>query len=172
MDAFAVSVVTGAAYKEMHVRHTLQMAGFFGGFQAFMPVIGYLAGITVKQYISDYDHWVAFGILGAVGLKMIYESFKLKEEKQAIHPANLAMLRTLAVATSIDALAVGITLSIITHAVAAAVIIIGAVTFGLSCAGVYIGKRFGHFFESKIEAAGGLVLIALGLKILVQHIFF
>jgi putative Mn2+ efflux pump MntP len=172
MDAFAVSVVTGAAYKEMNIRYTLRMAGFFGGFQAFMPLIGYLAGITVKQYLSDYDHWVAFGILGTVGIKMIYESSKLKEEKQTMHPANLALLLALAVATSIDALAVGITLSLITHAITAAVVIIGTVTFGLSYAGVYIGKRFGHFCESKIEAVGGLVLIALGLKILIQHIFF
>jgi putative Mn2+ efflux pump MntP len=172
MDTFAVSVVTGAAYKEIHIRHTLRMAGFFGGFQAIMPAIGYMAGITVKQYISDYDHWVAFGILGTVGLKMIYESFKLKEEKQAMHPANLALLLALSVATSIDALAVGITLSLITHAITAAVLIIGGVTFGLSCAGVSIGKNFGHFCESKIEAAGGLVLIALGLKILIQHRFF
>jgi putative Mn2+ efflux pump MntP len=101
MDAFAVSVVTGAAYKEMNIRYTLRMAGFFGGFQAFMPLIGYLAGVTVKQYISDYDHWVAFGILGTVGIKMIYESSKLKEEKQTMHPANLALLLVLAVATSI-----------------------------------------------------------------------
>jgi putative Mn2+ efflux pump MntP len=170
MDAFAVSVVTGAAYKELHVRHTLRMAGFFGGFQAFMPAVGYLAGLTVRQYISDYDHWAAFGILAAVGAKMIYESFKIKAEKQAMHPTNLMLLLALAVATSIDALAVGITLSLITRSIAMAVAIIGAVTFGLSCAGVFIGKRFGHFFESKIEAVGGLVLIALGLKILLQHI--
>lgn len=170
MDAFAVSVVTGAAYKELHVRHTLRMAGFFGGFQAFMPAIGYLAGLTVRQYISSYDHWVAFGILTVVGLKMIYESFKIKGERQAMHPANLTLLLALAVATSIDALAVGITLSFITHAIAAAIVIIGVVTFCLSCAGVYIGKRFGHFFESGIEAIGGLVLIGLGLKILLQHL--
>lgn len=170
MDAFAVSVVTGAAYKELHVRHTLRMAGFFGGFQAFMPAVGYLAGLTVRQYISSYDHWVAFGILAAVGLKMIYESFKIKAEKQAMHPANLMLLLALAVATSIDALAVGITLSLITRSIAMAVAIIGLVTFGLSCAGVFIGKRFGHFFESGIEAVGGLVLIGLGLKILLQHL--
>jgi putative Mn2+ efflux pump MntP len=174
MDAFAVSVVTGAAYKELHYRHTLRMAAFFGGFQAFMPAMGYLAGLTVRQSrqvgIENYDHWVAFGILAAVGLKMIYESFKIKEERKAMHPANLAMLLALAVATSIDALAVGITLSFITSAIVAAVIIIGAVTFGLSCAGVYIGKRFGHFFESGIEAIGGLVLIGLGVKIMLQHI--
>jgi putative Mn2+ efflux pump MntP len=170
MDAFAVSVVTGAAYKELHVRHTLRMAGFFGGFQALMPAVGYLAGLTVSKFISGFDHWVAFSILLVIGLKMIYESFKIKQERKTMHPADLPMLLALAIATSIDALAVGITLSLITKQIAEAVIIIGAVTFALSCAGVSIGKRFGHFFESGIEAIGGLVLIALGLKILVQHL--
>jgi putative Mn2+ efflux pump MntP len=169
MDTFAVSIVTGAAYKQLHIRHTLRMAGFFGGFQAFMPVVGYLAGLTVKQYVSNYDHWIAFGILAAVGLKMIYESFKIKEERKTPNPANLAVVLALAVATSIDALAVGITISLITHAIVLAVIIIGAVTFGLSFAGVYIGKKFGHFFEGGIEIIGGLVLIAMGLKIVIQH---
>jgi len=170
MDALAVSVVSGAAYKQLHIKHTLRMAGFFGGFQAFMPAVGYLAGLTVRQYISNYDHWVAFAILTTVGVKMIYESFKIKAEKQTFDPANLMLLLALSVATSIDALAVGITLSLITNAIAAAVIIIGLVTFTLSYAGVFIGKRFGHFFESKIEALGGLVLIALGVKILLQHV--
>ena len=170
MDTFAVSIVTGAAYKQLHIRHTLRMAGFFGGFQAFMPVIGYLAGLTVRQYVSDYDHWIAFGILAAVGLKMIYESFKIKEERKTPNPGNLAVVLVLAVATSIDALAVGITLSLITHAIALAIIIIGVVTFGLSFAGVYIGKKFGHFFEGGIEAIGGLVLIGLGIKIVLQHV--
>jgi putative Mn2+ efflux pump MntP len=170
MDALAVSVVTGAAYKELHYQHTLRMAGFFGGFQAIMPVIGYLAGLTVSKLIAGYDHWVAFGILAAVGLKMIYESFKIKEERKAMHPAKVAMLLALAIATSINALAVGITLSLITKQIAEAVIIIGLITFGLCCLGVYIGKRFGHFFESGIEAIGGLVLIGLGVKILLQHL--
>jgi len=171
MDAFAVSVVTGAAYKELHVRHRLRMASFFGGFQAFMPALGYLAGITVRKYIEGFDHWVAFGILAGIGLKMIYESLKIKEERKAMHPANWGLLLALAVATSIDALAVGITLSLITHSIAEAIIIIGVVTFVLSCVGVYIGKWFGHFFESGIEAMGGVVLIGLGLKIVVQHLF-
>ena len=170
MDTFAVSIVTGAAYKQLHIRHTLRMAGFFGGFQAFMPVVGYLAGLTVRQYVSDYDHWIAFGILAAVGLKMIYESFKIKEERNTPNPSNLAVVLVLAVATSIDALAVGVTLSLITHAIVLAVIIIGVITFGLSFAGVYIGKKFGHFFEGGIEIVGGLVLIALGIKIVIQHV--
>jgi putative Mn2+ efflux pump MntP len=170
MDAFAVSVVTGAAYRQLHIRHTIRMAAFFGGFQALMPAVGYLAGIAFEKYIEGFDHWVAFGILAGIGIKMIYESFKIKEERKAMHPANWWVLLTLAVATSIDALAVGITLSLITNSIMEAIIIIGAVTFLLSCAGVYIGKRFGHFFESGIEAAGGLVLIGLGIKILLQHI--
>ena len=170
MDTFAVSIVTGAAYKQLHLRHTLRMAGFFGGFQAFMPVVGYLAGLTVRQYVLNYDHWIAFGILAAVGLKMIYESFKIKEERKTPNPANLAVVLVLAVATSIDALAVGITLSLVTHAIMLAVIIIGAITFGLSFAGVYIGKKFGHFFEGGIEVIGGLVLIGLGIKIVIQHV--
>jgi putative Mn2+ efflux pump MntP len=148
------------------------MAMFFGGFQAFMPAVGYLAGLTLKQYISDYGHWAAFVILACIGLKMIYESFKIKSERRAMHPANLAMLLALAVATSIDALAVGITLSLITSSIVTAIIIIGVVTFILSCVGVTIGKRFGHFFESGIEAFGGLVLIGIGAKILIGHIFF
>jgi len=170
MDAFAVSVVTGAAYRQLHIRHTIRMAAFFGGFQAFMPAVGYLAGLAFKKYIEDFDHWVAFAILVVIGLKMIYESFKIKDERKAMHPANWWVLLTLAVATSIDALAVGITLSLITNSIAEAVIIIGAVTFLLSCAGVHIGKRFGHFFESGIEAIGGLVLIGLGVKILLTHL--
>jgi putative Mn2+ efflux pump MntP len=170
MDTFAVSIVSGAAYKELHIRHTLRMAGFFGGFQAFMPVVGYLAGLTVRQYVSSYDHWIAFGILAAVGLKMIYESFKIEEEKKTPDPANLFVVLALAVATSIDALAVGITISLITNAIALAVLIIGAVTFVFSFAGVYIGKKFGHFFEGRIEIIGGLVLIGLGLKIVIQHL--
>jgi putative Mn2+ efflux pump MntP len=170
MDAFAVSVVTGAAYRQLHVRHAIRMAAFFGGFQAFMPAVGYLAGITVKKYIEGIDHWIALVILGSIGLKMIYESFKIKEERKAMHPANWGLLLALAVATSIDALAVGITLSLITHSIAEAIIIIGVVTFVLSCAGVYIGKKFGHFFESGIEAIGGMVLIGLGVKILLQHL--
>ena len=170
MDTFAVSIVTGAAYKQLHIRHALRMAGFFGGFQAFMPVVGYLAGLSVRQYVSNYDHWIAFGILAAVGLKMIYESFKIKEERKTPNPANLMVVLVLAVATSIDALAVGVTISLITNAIALAVIIIGAVTFSMSFVGVYIGKKFGHFFEGGIEVIGGLVLIALGIKIVIQHV--
>ena len=172
MDAFAVSIASGAAYKQLQVRHTLRIALFFGGFQAFMPLIGALAGLSVKDYIADYDHWIAFVILAAVGGKMIYESFKITEAEKNNSPSNILVLLALSVATSIDALAIGITLSLGAASIITAVIVIGLVTFVLSYIGVMIGKKFGHIFENKIEAIGGLVLIILGVKILLEHMVF
>ena len=170
MDAFAVSVVSGSVYRQLHIKHALRMAVFFGGFQALMPLIGSLAGLSAKDYIADYDHWVAFGILGAVGGKMIYEAFKIKSVEENFDPSNLIVLLALSVATSIDALAVGLTLSLITSSIAIAVTMIGLITFALSYLGVFIGKKFGHFFENKIEILGGLILIGLGVKILIGHL--
>ena len=170
MDAFAVSIVSGSAYKQLKVKHALRMAVFFGGFQAFMPLIGSLAGLSVKEYIANYDHWVAFGLLSAVGGKMIYESFKIKSAGEKFNPSNIFVLLVLSVATSIDALAIGITISLLRVSIVMAVVIIGVVTFVLSYVGVFVGKKFGHFFENKIKAAGGLVLIALGAKILIEHL--
>ena len=170
IDAFVVSIISGGAYKQLHVKHALRMALFFGGFQALMPLIGFMAGLSVKQYIEFCDHWIAFGLLGAVGAKMIYESFKIKSIEEKFDPSNIFVLLILSVATSIDALAIGITLSLITNSVIVAIIIIGLVTFVLSYLGVYIGKRFGHFFENKIEAIGGIILIGIGAKILFEHL--
>jgi putative Mn2+ efflux pump MntP len=170
MDAFAVSIVSGAAYKQLKIKHALRIALFFGGFQAIMPLVGYLAGLSIKTYITPYDHWVAFGLLSAVGGKMIYGSFKIKSAENNLNPSNILILLVLSIATSIDALAIGITLSFLKVSLAEAVGIIGLVTFVLSYLGVFIGKRFGHFFENKIEAVGGLILIGLGLKILFEHL--
>lgn len=169
MDAFAISIVSGAAYRHLKTRHALRMALFFGGFQAVMPLIGSLAGLTLKGHIARYDHWIAFGLLTAVGGKMIYESFKIEKAEKKFDPTSLITLLALAVATSIDALAVGITLSFITASIALAVTIIGIVTFALSYLGIAVGKRFGHFFEAKIEILGGIILIAIAVKILLQH---
>ena len=170
IDAFVVSIVSGSAYKQLHVKQVVRMAVFFGGFQAFMPLIGFMVGLSVKGYIESYDHWTAFGLLSAVGGKMIYESFKIKSIEKKFDPSNIFVLLMLSVATSIDALAIGITLSLITSSIIAAVIIIGLVTFVLSYLGVCIGKKFGHFFENRIEAVGGLVLIGMGIKILFEHL--
>ncbi len=172
MDAFAVSIVSGSACKQLKVKHAFRTALFFGGFQALMPLIGALAGLSLKEYIANYDHWMAFGLLSAVGGKMLYESFRIKPAKENFDPSNIFILLVLSVATSIDALVVGITLPLLRVSIAPAVVIIGLVTFALSYLGIFIGKKSGHFFESKIEALGGLVLIALGLKILIEHRFF
>lgn len=171
MDAFAVSIVSGTVYKRLKVKYALRMAFFFGGFQTLMPLIGALAGMSVKEYITNYDHWIVFGLLSAVGGKMIYESFKIKPADEKFDPSNIFALLILSIATSIDAMAVGITLSLITNSIAIAVIIIGLVTFVLSYVGVFIGKKFGHFFKNRIEALGGLILIGLGVKILFKHLF-
>ena len=172
MDAFVVSIVSGGAYRQLHVKHALRMALFFGAFQAFMPLIGSLAGLSLKDYIANYDHWVAFALLAAVGGKMIYESFKIRSVGENPDPSNIFVLLVLSIATSIDALAIGITLSLITSSIALAATIIGLITFGLSYTGFLIGKRFGHFFENKIEALGGLVLIGIGVKIMCEHLIF
>lgn len=169
MDAFAVSVVSGSVYKQLNIKHAFRMAAFFGGFQAIMPLVGSLAGISVKKYIAGFDHWMAFALLSAVGVKMIYESFKITA-RENFNPDNIMVLLALSVATSIDALVVGITLSFLRVSIMAAVTIIGIVTFALSYLGVFLGKRFGHFFENKIEALGGLVLVGLGVKILFEHL--
>jgi len=176
MDAFAVSVTIGAVYKKPGIGHAFRTALTFGGFQAAMPVIGWLTGMTVRKFIQDYDHWAAFCLLAAIGCKMIYESFKIKRVQSGkmtdSNSLRISMLLALAVATSIDAFAVGITLSfLLTGSIAITVIIIGAVTFVLSYAGVYIGKNFGYFFANRIEALGGLVLLGIGTKILLEHEF-
>jgi manganese efflux pump family protein len=170
MDAFAVSVVTGSVYKELKIKHALRMALFFGAFQAIMPIIGSLAGLSLKQHIAAYDHWIAFGLLGFVGGKMILEAFEIKSTEKNLDPSNLLILLTLSVATSIDALAVGFTLSLLVKSLVFAVSAIGLITFGLSYVGVFVGKRFGHFFEAKIEVLGGLILLVIGTKILITHL--
>ena len=170
MDAFAVSVASGFAIKKLKVGHALRIAIFFGAFQAIMPAMGGLAGLSLRDVIRDFDHWVAFGLLGLIGAKMIYESFKLEADKKQIDPLKLDVLLMLAIATSIDALAVGVTFAFLNVAIVWPAIIIGLITLATSFVGVYVGDKFGHIFESKIELVAGLVLIAIGVKILLEHL--
>ncbi len=169
MDAFAVSVASGLAMERLHVRHAIKIATSFGLFQAIMPIIGWLAGVGLRGFISGVDHWIAFALLAGVGGKMIYESRQIKDE-EAPECMSLLKLLVLSVATSIDALAVGLSLSLLKVAIVWPSIVIGIVTFVFSFAGVYIGRKVGHLFESTIEIAGGLILIAIGIKILVEHL--
>jgi putative Mn2+ efflux pump MntP len=146
------------------------MALFFGGFQALMPVLGWLAGQELRPLIQGVDHWVAFGVLSLVGAKMIYEAFSLAEEERLTAPPGIVLLLTLAIATSLDALAVGLSLAVLRVEIALPALVIGVVTFVMTLLGVSLGRRFGHLFESKIEAAGGVVLILIGVKILWEHL--
>ena len=170
MDAFAVSITSGITIKHLKINNALKIALFFGSFQAFMPLIGWLAGLSLRDFISGVDHWIAFGLLSFVGCKMIYESIKLESGEKKIKPLNAYILVMLSIATSIDALAVGVSFAFLKISIATPVIVIGAVTFLLSFLGVFIGNRFGHFFEKKIEVVGGLVLIGIGIKILIEHL--
>ncbi|TES91955.1 MAG: manganese efflux pump [Candidatus Cloacimonadota bacterium] len=170
IDAFAVSVTSGITIKNLRINNALKIAVFFGLFQAVMPVIGWLTGLSLRDFISGVDHWIAFGLLSLIGCKMIYESTKIGSSKKEINPLNVYVLLILSIATSIDALAIGVSFAFLQLSIATPVIVIGTVTFLLSFLGVFVGNRFGHFFENKIEIAGGLVLIGIGIKILVEHL--
>lgn len=172
MDAFAVSICKGLKMKRVHKGHCLVIALFFGGFQALMPLAGWLLGRQFEQYITAIDHWIAFGLLAFLGGKMIREALQKKEEKDSGGEENLDLkeLFLLAVATSIDALAVGITFAFLQVSILPAITIIGCTTFVLSIAAVYIGNIFGEKYKNKAELAGGAILVLLGLKILLEHL--
>lgn len=170
MDAFAVSITSGSAIKRLHIKHALRIAFFFGAFQALMPVIGWLAGLSLIDVITGIDHWIAFGLLVFIGCKMIYESTLMSSEEKNNNPLNIGVLLMLSIATSIDALAVGLSLSFIKVFIVTPALIIGIITFSLSYLGVYIGNRLGHFFENKFEVVGGIILIGIGIKILAEHL--
>ncbi|MFA5087577.1 MAG: manganese efflux pump MntP family protein [Candidatus Omnitrophota bacterium] len=170
MDAFAVSIVRGASLKNVPVTRGIKMAVYFGVFQAMMPVLGWFLGFHLRGIISSFDHWIAFVLLAFVGGRMIFQSVSEKEKTRADSFDNPTLL-ILAVATSIDALAVGLSLALLSFSIFLPAIIIGLVTFLLSLTGVLIGKRVGHFFENKIEFIGGLILLGIGIKILFDHLF-
>ena len=171
MDAFAVSLCKGLSMSKMHIKNAVVISVFFGGFQAAMPLIGWLLGKQFESYITGFDHWIAFGLLVLIGGKMIYEVFKKDTcPAKSADKLDIKELLLLAIATSIDALAVGITFAFLQVYIVPAVSIIGAITFVISFGGVYIGHKFGARFKTKAEFAGGLVLILIGTKILLEHL--
>lgn len=170
MDAFAVSICKGLATKKVGVKHMLIVGLWFGGFQALMPLIGYFLGSTFEEYITRFDHWVAFVLLALIGGNMIREALSGEEEK-ANDSLGVREMLTLAVATSIDALAVGVTFALLPGVnIAAAVSFIGVITFVISAAGIKVGNAFGTKCKSKAGLAGGVILILIGLKILFEHL--
>lgn len=168
MDAFAVSIANGIVTKA-RLNTALKLSVLFGSFQAFMPVAGWLAGLSLADVISGVDHWIAFALLSLIGAKMIYESMRLESAERRQVSLGLRVALVLSVATSIDALAVGLSFSLLGISIVTPVAVIGAVTFALSFIGVFLGNRVGHLFENKIGIVGGLVLIGIGLKILLEH---
>jgi putative Mn2+ efflux pump MntP len=172
MDAFAVSITLGLSVQRPGIKEALIPAIYFGFFQALMPLIGYFSGIHFVHKIQNLDHWVAFALLGLIGGKMIKESFSKEEKKTNQNPFQFATMLLLAIATSIDALAVGITFSFFEINIFLVIVITGLTTFFISMGGVKTGDLFGTKYKSKAEFLGGTVLILLGIKILVEHLFF
>ncbi len=169
MDAFAVSVCKGLSMKSFNLKKAIIIAIYFGGFQAFMPLIGYFLGSNFQDLVVSFDHWIAFFLLGCIGVQMIKESFD-DESKNRNDKVDIRTMIVLSIATSIDALAVGVTFAFLEANIILAVSIIGIVTFLLSLFGVKIGKKFGDKFQNKAELMGGVILIIIGTKILLEHL--
>lgn len=175
MDAFAVSVSNGLILPNVKKRNAITFGLYFGAFQFIMPVIGYFLGSKLTKYVQQFDHWIAFILLGIIGFNMIKESFSdddegLPKEEEIMGVKNMTML---AVATSIDALAVGVTFAFVGNMnILFACSVIGIVAFVLSYGGLMIGKKIGPYFKTYAERVGGVVLVGMGLKILIQHLFF
>lgn len=171
MDAFAVSICKGLSMQKMSWKKALVVGLYFGGFQAGMPLLGYFLGSRFQEKIMAFDHWIAFILLCLIGVNMIRESFS-KEEEQTDASISFRSMVPLAVATSIDALAVGVTFAFLRVEIVPAVSFIGIVTLLLSMVGVKAGNVFGSRYKSRAELAGGIILVLMGVKILIEHLFF
>ena len=171
-DAFSVSVCKGLNMRKLNLKHAYLIALFFGVFQAVMPLIGYLLGTGFSEYIEKFDHWIAFALLAFIGGKMVIEAIREKDggPEEKTDALSTGELTVLAVATSIDALAVGITFAFLKVNILPSVLLIGVTTFALSLGGVLLGNRFGAKYKTKAEVAGGVILVLIGLKILLEHL--
>ena len=172
MDAMAVAAARGLAVRQIRFRHVALVAGFFGGFQALMPALGWLLGNRVGKAIQAWDHWVIFGLLGGIGGKMLWEAFHAEEQKtlSEADAFGLRVMLLLAIATSIDALAAGFALPLMGAPLGLSLLAIGLTTATLSALGLFAGHRFGAALGSRLDALGGVVLIGLGVKTLVEHL--
>ena len=169
MDAFAVSIAKGMAISRQRRKFALLLGGFFGGFQMLMPAIGWLVGLSFKDIIMGVDHWIAFGLLAFIGAKMIYDSTRKDSDKKD-ESLRLHSILILAIATSIDALMVGLSFAFLNTSILEPILVIGLITFMLSVTGFFFGCGLGRVFGNKIKIVGGLILIAIGLRILLEHI--
>lgn len=172
MDAFAVSICKGLAMRRMNYKKAIIIAAFFGVFQALMPALGYVLGTTFANKIAAIDHWIAFILLALIGANMIKEALSSDDDECQDDSLSLGDLIMLSIATSIDALAVGITFAFFNVSLLLSVSMIGIITFIICVIGVKVGNVFGEKYKSKAELAGGLILIVMGAKILIDHLFF
>ncbi|MGN0302078.1 MAG: manganese efflux pump MntP family protein [Anaerotardibacter sp.] len=176
MDAFAVSICKGLGMKKVNYSHAFIIALFFGGFQALMPLLGWALGIQFSQFITSYAHWITFALLAFIGGKMLWEAFHEKDEEATegcdCSKFDYKELVMLAIATSIDALAIGVSFAFLQVDILPAITIIGVVTFAISFAGVVIGNHFGSRYEKPAPIVGGIVLIVIGIKIVLEHMSF
>jgi putative Mn2+ efflux pump MntP len=170
MDAFAVSIVKGMTITYDRRKSALLLGSFFGFFQMFMPVVGWLAGLSFRDIIMSVDHWIAFGLLALIGSKMIYDSIKREDEKHDVR-LQLTSVFTLAIATSIDALMVGLSFAFLELSIFEPILVIGVVTFGLSVLGFTFGCSMGKVFGKHMKILGGFILILIGIRILLEHLF-
>ena len=168
MDAFAVSICKGLSTRKLEIKHALTCGGYFGFFQGLMPFIGYVLGVQFKNKIESIDHWIAFVLLFLIGFNMIKEAYE--DEENCDPDFSFKAMLPLAIATSIDALAVGVTFAFLSVNIIYAIVIIAITTFIISMAGVKIGHVFGVKYKSKAEVAGGIILILMGVKILLEHL--
>ena len=169
MDALAVSICKGLSVKKISPKYMYRTAIWFGGFQALMPLVGYFVGIHFADLVTNVDHWIAFVLLALIGSNMIKESFD-KEEVKGDPDFSFKTMLSMAIATSIDALAVGVSFAFLKVDIWSAILVIGVTTAAFSAAGVLVGNVFGARYKSKAELAGGLILVAIGSKILLEHI--
>lgn len=169
MDAFAVSVCKGLSTRRLRPKYMLSAAAWFGGFQALMPLIGYFVGISFADLVSDVDHWIAFVLLAFIGGKMIKEACQKDDDNEHTPDFSFKTMFLLAIATSIDALAVGVSFAFLRVDIWTSILLIGLMTGAFSALGVFLGHMFGSRFKSKAEFLGGLILVAIGIKILLEH---
>lgn len=171
MDAFAVSICKGLSVRTISPKQSVSVALWFGGFQALMPILGYFLGVSFSDFVSSIDHWIAFVLLSIIGGNMIKEAFS-KGDVSVSADFSFKTMLAMAVATSIDALAIGVTLAFLGVNIWIASAMIGITTAAFSAVGIYIGNAFGSRYKAKAELAGGLILVAMGIKILVEHLWF
>ena len=169
MDAFAVSICKGLSVRKAEIKHSLIVGAYFGGFQALMPAIGYVLGRQFESLITSVDHWIAFVLLGIIGGNMIREALK-GEQEELDDSFTFRTMLPLAIATSIDALAMGVTFAFLQVQIVPAVLFIGVTTFVLSAIGLKVGNVFGAKYKSRAELFGGVVLVLMGIKILLEHL--